>query len=111
MVIDIYYFWGNSTTDIGKMTQDEYGCSQVLIAIDPRKFNIPEITDSMVNNVIYAIKASELAKEWVKISYPGDRVISDCNLSDRTVRRAMDDLLKGGFVNLSRQKSRASKKA
>lgn len=31
--------------------------------------------------------------------FPGIKTIaSDCNMSDRTVRRAMDDLLKGGFI-------------
>ena len=67
---------GNSTTDIGRMTEDEYGCSQVMIAIDPGKFNTPEITDVMINNVIDDIKASEPVNEGVKISYPGERVIA-----------------------------------
>ncbi|QUH26815.1 3-dehydro-L-gulonate 2-dehydrogenase [Serpentinicella alkaliphila] len=67
---------GNSTTDIGRMTEDEFGCSQVMIAIDPGKFNTPEITDIMINNVIDDIKASQPANEGVKISYPGERVIS-----------------------------------
>jgi len=66
---------GNSTTDIGRLTQDEYGCSQVMIAIDPSKFNTPEITDAMINNVLDDIKASEPAIEGVKIFYPGERVI------------------------------------
>lgn len=67
---------GNSTTDIGRITEDEYGISQVLIAIDPSKFNTPEITDSMVNNVIDDIKSSEPEREGGRISYPGERVIA-----------------------------------
>lgn len=67
---------GNSTTDIGRMTEDEYGISQVLIAIDPSKFNIPEITDDVINNVIEDVKSSEPEKEGGRISYPGERVIA-----------------------------------
>lgn len=66
---------GNSTTDIGRMTKDEYGISQIFIAIDPSKFNTPEESDKMINNVLDDIKSSEPEKRNGKILYPGERVI------------------------------------
>lgn len=67
---------GFSTTDIGKKCEDEYGLSQVLIAIDQSRFNTPEITDDMINTVLEDIKASEPDREGGRISYPGERVIA-----------------------------------
>jgi 3-dehydro-L-gulonate 2-dehydrogenase len=66
---------GLSTTEIGKKSEDEYGLSQVLIAIDPSKFNTPELTDEMISNVIVDIKASEPVTEGGRISYPGERTV------------------------------------
>ena len=67
---------GFSTTDIGQKSDDEYGVSQVLIAIDPSKFNSADMTDAMIDNVINDIKSSEPEKENGKISYPGERTIA-----------------------------------
>jgi 3-dehydro-L-gulonate 2-dehydrogenase len=62
----------NSTTSIGKKCEDEYGLSQVLIAIDPTKVNDVVINDAIINEVIEDIKASEVADENGKIFYPGE---------------------------------------
>lgn len=67
---------GYSTTDIGKKCEDEYALSQVLIAIDPNRFNSIEEIDSMVNNVLEDIKDSEVAEEGKEVLYPGERVIA-----------------------------------
>ena len=66
---------GNSTYDIGKQAVEEYGISQVFIAIDPSKFNIPEITDEIINNTLKDIKGSILEDSATLILYPGERVI------------------------------------
>lgn len=66
---------GNSTTDVGRKYEDEYGLSQVFIAIDPSKFNTSDITDSMIDNVLDDVGSSIPEKDGGKISYPGQRVI------------------------------------
>ncbi len=67
---------GFSTTDIGRECEDEYSLSQVLIAIDPSKFNTAEMTDAMIDNVLEDIKSSEPVKEGREITYPGERTIN-----------------------------------
>lgn len=64
---------GMSTTDIGKKYEDEYGLSQVLIAIDPRHFNTEAFTDDVINRVIEDVKGSIPAAEGSNIRYPGER--------------------------------------
>ena len=54
---------GNTVTDIGKMTSDEYGLSQVLIAIDPERFNAPGFTEGAINRVIEDVTSSVPATE------------------------------------------------
>lgn len=66
----------NSVTAIGKKCEDEYGLSQVLIAIDPSKMNSANITDAIVNEVLDNIKASEPSDESGKIFYPGEMEIN-----------------------------------
>lgn len=66
---------GYSTVEIGKKSKDEYGLSQVLIAIDPSRFNTAEITDAMIDNVLQDLKNSEPEKIGGEILYPGERVI------------------------------------
>ncbi|MBV1819451.1 Ldh family oxidoreductase [Anaerosalibacter bizertensis] len=67
---------GFSTLEIGERFEDEYGLSQILIAIDHSKFNTTEVSDDIVNRVIEDLKKSEPAEENTKIRYPGERVIS-----------------------------------
>lgn len=67
---------GLSTTEIGKQSIDEYGLSQIFIAIDPKKFNSKEITDSIINTVLEDLKESEAIDDNTKVLYPGERVIA-----------------------------------
>ncbi|WP_070000352.1 3-dehydro-L-gulonate 2-dehydrogenase [Cellulosilyticum sp. I15G10I2] len=65
----------NSTTAIGKKCEDEYGLSQVLIAIDPTHMSSVDVTDSIINEVIEDIKTSQKSDENGKIFYPGEMEI------------------------------------
>ena len=67
---------GNSTTAIGKKCEDEYGLSQILIAIDPTHMSSKEITDRIIDEVIGDLKSSEKADENGDIFYPGERSIN-----------------------------------
>lgn len=63
---------GNSTYEVGKLSDDEYGLSQVVIAIDPNHMNSKQFTDNLIDNVLQDIKASEPVTEGGKIFYPGE---------------------------------------
>lgn len=63
---------GNSTYEVGKLSDDEYGLSQVVIAIDPNHMNSKEFTDQLIDNVLQDIKASEPVTEGGQIFYPGE---------------------------------------
>jgi len=63
---------GNSVAKIGTF-HDEVGLSQVMIAIDPCKFNDTALTDKMVDELVADIKSSQLLKEDGEIRYPGER--------------------------------------
>lgn len=62
---------GNTVTDIGRMSQDEYGLSQVLIALDPTKFNTEEFSEEKINTVLNDVTSSVPAEEGKKVRYPG----------------------------------------
>jgi 3-dehydro-L-gulonate 2-dehydrogenase len=64
---------GFTVSDVGKKCEDEYGVSQVLIAIDPRHFNTPAFTDEIVDRVIADVKSSQPAFGGSEIRYPGER--------------------------------------
>jgi 3-dehydro-L-gulonate 2-dehydrogenase len=65
---------GLSTAEIGK-NEDEYGVSQVFIAIDPKKLvNFPVI-QSTVDDTIIDLKKSLLIQEDSPVRYPGERVL------------------------------------
>lgn len=67
---------GYSTTEIGRTCNgDEYGISQVFIAIYPYKYNSIELVDSIIDNVIKDIKESTPIDEGNEILYPGERVL------------------------------------
>ncbi|MCD7908642.1 MAG: 3-dehydro-L-gulonate 2-dehydrogenase [Clostridium sp.] len=61
----------NSVAKIGTF-DDEIGLSQVMIAIDPGKFNSVELTDSIVDGILADIKASQPAKGGGEVFYPGE---------------------------------------
>lgn len=62
---------GNSVCKIGTFG-DEVGLTQVMIAIDPDKFNSVELTDSIVNEIVADIKTSVPAEEGGTVYYPGE---------------------------------------
>lgn len=62
---------GNSVNKIGTFG-DEVGLSQVMIAIDPEKFNTVTETDAIVNEIIKDIKSSEPAENTKEVFYPGE---------------------------------------
>lgn len=62
----------NSTTAVGKKCEDEYGLSQVLIAIDPNHVNSKEVTESLINEVLDDVKGSERVNENNEVLYPGE---------------------------------------
>jgi 3-dehydro-L-gulonate 2-dehydrogenase len=65
---------GLSTAEIGK-NEDEYGVSQVFIAIDPRKLiNYPAIQDT-VEATLNDLKNSILIHEQSPVRYPGEKVL------------------------------------
>lgn len=61
----------NSVQTIGTFG-DEIGLSQVMIAIDPRKMNSVELTDSIVDGIVSDIQSSVPEKEGGKVFYPGE---------------------------------------
>lgn len=66
---------GNSVHQIGTFG-DEVGLSQVMIAIDPSKFQSAEVTDRIVDAIVADIHTSVPAEEGKKVSYPNERSLS-----------------------------------
>lgn len=62
---------GNSVSDIGKMSEDEYGLSQVLIAIDPSKMNSSAFQEDLIKRVLDDIHSSIPAIDGKEVRYPG----------------------------------------
>lgn len=65
---------GNSVPTIGTF-EEEIGLTQVMIALDPGKFNTPEQTDAMVDQILLDIKASQPVEEGGEVFYPGERAL------------------------------------
>ncbi len=64
---------GNSVTKVGKLESgDEYGLSQVVMAIEPHHFSTFIQTDALIDQVLEDIKASIPVAENGKIFYPGE---------------------------------------
>ena len=61
----------NSVHKIGTFG-DEVGLSQVMIAIDPSKFNDAKTTDHIVDELVADIKGSIPIKEDGTVFYPGE---------------------------------------
>jgi 3-dehydro-L-gulonate 2-dehydrogenase len=67
---------GFSTADIGK-NAEEFGLSQVFIAIDPQKLkNYPSFQNSM-DETINDLKSSKLIDEYSPVRYPGEQVLKN----------------------------------
>ena len=62
---------GNSVAKIGTFG-DEIGLTQIMIAIDPGKFNTSGETDDIVNGILADVKASVSAQEGGEVFYPGE---------------------------------------
>lgn len=62
---------GNSVAKIGTFG-DEVGLTQIMIAIDPSKFNTAEETDAIVDAILADVKASEPVTEGGEVLYPGE---------------------------------------
>ena len=63
---------GNSVADVGSFG-DEVGVTQIMIAIDPAKFNTVEETDAIAQRILEDVKASEPVAEGGEVFYPGER--------------------------------------
>ena len=63
---------GNSVADVGSFG-DEVGVTQIMIAIDPAKFNTAEETDAIAQRILEDVKASEPIAEGGEVFYPGER--------------------------------------
>lgn len=63
----------NTVTDVGRLSSDEYGLSQVVIAIDPTHMSGKRMSDEIIDTVLEDIKASEPVREGGEILYPGER--------------------------------------
>ena len=63
---------GNSVHQVGSFG-DEVGLTQIMIAIDPTKFNTVEQTDEIANCILENVKQSTPVQEGVEVYYPGER--------------------------------------
>ncbi|HJB08745.1 MAG TPA: Ldh family oxidoreductase, partial [Candidatus Enterocloster faecavium] len=61
----------NSVQKIGTFG-DEVGLSQIMIAIDPGKFQSADVTDRIVDELIEDIHSSVPVTEGGKVFYPGE---------------------------------------
>ena len=66
---------GNTVGDIAESLKDEAAISQVMIAIDPRKFSSVQEIDTIIDRVIENVKSSEPVEENGKIFYPGESTL------------------------------------
>ena len=62
---------GNSVSKIGTFG-DEVGLTQIMIAIDPSKFNTTEETDAIVDEILADVKSSQPVEETGEVYYPGE---------------------------------------
>ena len=62
---------GNSVAKIGTFG-DEVGLTQIMIAIDPTKFNTVAESDSIADAILADIKTSVPVKEGGEVFYPGE---------------------------------------
>jgi len=65
----------NSVHQVGTF-EDEVGLSQIMIAIDPGKFQSAEVTDRIVDEIVADIHSSEPVKEGTSVRYPGERELA-----------------------------------
>jgi 3-dehydro-L-gulonate 2-dehydrogenase len=66
---------GNTVSDVGKQGKDEYGVSQVFLAIDPTKFSSVERNDAVVDRIVSDLGLSSLVDEKHPVRYPGEQTM------------------------------------
>jgi len=66
---------GLSTTQIGAQNDDEYGLSQLFIAIDPFRTGSTAHYEQMLADTLAAITAAEPASPGEQAYYPGERTL------------------------------------
>lgn len=66
---------GKNTFGIGKQSKDEYGISQIFLAIDPHILGDSEEYEKIIESTITSIKNSTPIKENEEIYYPGERTL------------------------------------
>lgn len=67
---------GSSCADITARSSEEYGVSQIFIAVDPSRMGGAAGTDQLVDKIIDQMKSSDPAEGVESIRYPGERVLS-----------------------------------
>lgn len=76
---------GNCVAEVGSFGE-EVGMTQIMIAVDPQKFNSIGQTDEIAEKILRDLKASEPAIEGGEVCYPGERSL-----------RSMQDNLENGI--------------
>lgn len=61
----------NSVATVGSFGS-EVGLCQIMIAIDPGKFNSPELTDSIIDSIAADVKSSVPVEEGANVRCPGE---------------------------------------
>lgn len=77
---------GNTTSEIGKLGDDEYGLSQVIIAIDPYRHENKRTVDSMLDASINDLHLSTPVNPDAGVIYPGE-----------DIERTREDNIKNGI--------------
>lgn len=57
------------------------GLTQIMIAIDPYKFNTVEQTDAIANEILADIKSSVPVAEGGEVYYPGERSLNSVRIN------------------------------
>ena len=66
---------GKNTFAIGKQSKDEYGISQIFIAIDPLILGEPVEYEKIIENTISSLRGSTPMKGNGEVYYPGERTL------------------------------------
>lgn len=66
---------GLSSVQIGKQHKDEYGLSQVFIAIDPEKIHPSEVYKAAIAESLQALTNAEPIQEGDRAYYPGEKTL------------------------------------
>ena len=70
---------GRSTLRVGQLGSDEYGLSQMFIAMDATRIAGEDFLASAVNEVLENVRASERVEQDQPVLYPGERSLTNRN--------------------------------